>query len=355
MARPGILYSDVARAAARLAGAGTNPTVDGVREALGGTGSKSTIAPLLKRWKTEQQETVAAAEAGLPASLLQAVKGLYEHMQSEFAQRLEQAQQAHDDALRAAAEREEKLRAESEAARKSKAALTADLAHARQALGQLQELHHAQSVVLATVEADNSGLHQRLADRAVEIDTLARQLSQARAQFEHYQEATAAQRAEERQGYEQRIARLEQDLAGAQRHIAAQQTTIGQQEATIAHLTAEQARHEQALRAVQEELAAACTARDRHAGRLEDETAAKERAKALLSTIQPQLADVRAELAGKARETALLGEQLRRAEERAGQLAEEKAAWLQERGALMQRVQTAEQQAAALTGSTTSS
>ena len=127
MARPGILYSDVARAAAKLAAAGTNPTVDGVRDALGSTGSKSTIAPLLKRWKAEQQETVAAAEAGLPAPLLQAVKGLHEHMQSEFAQRLELVQQAHDDTLRAAAEREEKLRAESEAARRTNAALTEDV------------------------------------------------------------------------------------------------------------------------------------------------------------------------------------------------------------------------------------
>lgn len=353
MARPGILYSDVARAAAKLAAAGTNPTVDGVREALGATGSKSTIAPLLKRWKSEQQGTVAAAKAGLPPSLVQAVKDLHEHMQSEFAQHLDQAQQVHDDALRAAAEQEEKLRTENEAVRKTHAALAADLAHARQALAQLQESHHAQSVALSTAEVNNAGLQQRLADRATEIETLARQLSQARTQFEHYQEATAAQRAEERQGYEQRTTRLEQDLAGTQRHIAAQQATIAQQEATITHLTTEQRRHEQALRAAQADLAAACTARDRLSRHQENETAAKERAEALLNRVQQQLTDVRAELAAKTCEAALLAEQLRRAEERAGQLVEEKATWLQERGALMQRAQAVEQQAAALTGSAT--
>ena len=353
MARPGILYSDVARAAAKLAAAGTNPTVDGVRDALGSTGSKSTIAPLLKRWKAEQQETVAAAEAGLPAPLLQAVKGLHEHMQSEFAQRLEQVQQAHDDTLRAAAEREEKLRTESEAARRTNAALTEDVAHARQALAQLQERHHAQSVTLATVEAENAGLQQRLADRAAEVDTLARQLSQARAQFEHYQEAAAAQRAEERQGYEQRIARLDQDLAAAQRHIAAQQMTIGQREATITHLTAEQARHEQALSTAQEERAAACTARDRLAGRLDDETTVQERLITQLGTMQQQLTDVCAELVGKARENEMLKAQLRHVQESANQLAGEKAAWLQERGALEQRAQAAERKVADVSGSTT--
>ena len=48
MARAGILYSHVATAAAKLAGEGKNPTVDTVRAALGATGSKSTIAPMLE-------------------------------------------------------------------------------------------------------------------------------------------------------------------------------------------------------------------------------------------------------------------------------------------------------------------
>lgn len=342
MARSGILYSDVARAAAKLAAAGTNPTVDGVREALGGTGSKSTIAPLLKRWKAEQQETVTAAESGLPPSLLQAVKGLHEHMQSEFAQRLEQARQTHDAAMRAAAEREETLRAERQALAAAHAALSKELERTQATLTQLQAVHHDQGMRLVTVEAENAGLQQRLVDRAGEVDTLDRQLSQARAQFEHYQEATAIQRAEERQGYEQRIARLEQDLASIQRHVVAQQATIGQREATIDHLTAERERHDEALRAAQEELTSASSARDRLAGRLEDETAAKERAETRLDTLQQQLADVRAELAGKVRETEMLGKQLRCAEGRADQLAEEKLTWLEERGALQQRTQSAE-------------
>ena len=54
MGRAGILYSDVARVATQLVEAGNLPTVDTVRAALGGTGSKSTIAPYLKRWKAEQ-------------------------------------------------------------------------------------------------------------------------------------------------------------------------------------------------------------------------------------------------------------------------------------------------------------
>lgn len=77
MARAGILYSQVAKAAAALAAAGANPTVDTVRAALGNTGSRSTIAPMLKQWKAEYQVDATAAAAGLPADLLEAVRAVY--------------------------------------------------------------------------------------------------------------------------------------------------------------------------------------------------------------------------------------------------------------------------------------
>src|SRR5437868_11897316 len=83
MARAGILYSHVAQAAAKLATEGKNPTVDNVREALGSTGSKSTIAPFLKRWKAEHEDVVLAQDAGVPRELLQVVKGLYESLQQD--------------------------------------------------------------------------------------------------------------------------------------------------------------------------------------------------------------------------------------------------------------------------------
>ena len=58
----------VAIAAAELTQDGKNPTVDSVREALGGTGSKSTIAPFLKRWKEEHQGEIAQLELGVPSN-----------------------------------------------------------------------------------------------------------------------------------------------------------------------------------------------------------------------------------------------------------------------------------------------
>jgi chromosome segregation ATPase len=355
MARAGILYSDVAKAATKLIEDGRNPTVDSVRDALGGTGSKSTIAPFLKRWKAEHQGKIAQVEAGLPPSLLAAVHGLHQHMQAEVAQQLAQAKQQHAEALRAAAEREQQLRTERDAAIAAQDAATKDLTHTRGALAQLQANHHAQSVIVATVQAENAGLQQRLADRAAEVATLDHQLSQARTQFEHYQEATAAQRAEERQAYEQRSTRLEHDLTNASRHIAAQQAKLGQQEARIAYLDAEQERQEHALHTAQEELTTTQSARDRLTNRLEDTTAAKEDLGTQLVAVQQLLIDTRLTLAAQECAVSMLADQVRRAEDCVDQLTQEKLAWVQERAVLEHRVQAAEQKAAALISSGTTS
>src|SRR3569623_706175 len=162
MGRAGILYSHVAKAAAKLVADGKNPTVDNVREALGGTGSKSTIAPMLKRWKAEHTKDIVEAELGVPAELLQAIKGVYDKLQADVQQQL-------------------------------------------------------------------------LTDRAAQIAARNQQLTQSRLQFEHYQEATAHQRSEERQAAEQRLTRLEQELASTQQQAAVQQATIGQQTAQVSH------------------------------------------------------------------------------------------------------------------------
>lgn len=351
MARAGILYSHVAQAAVKLAHKGKNPTVDSVREALGGTGSKSTIAPLLKRWKVEHQDTVTTAESGLPAPLLHAVKELHQHMQAEFSQQLDQARQQHMQELHTAIEREQQLRTELQTTLATNVNLTEDLTKTRQAQAQLQDAHHAQSLTLTAVQIENIGLQQRLTDRAAEVTTLDHQLTQTRAQFEHYQEATAAQRTEERQAYEQRISWLDQELASANRQIAGQQTIIGQYEARIANLMAEQERQTQILSAAQEELADARLAQDRLTHRVQDLTVTKDDLMARWSDAQQQLSDTRLALSAQERTTDMLTEQVRHAEERAERLAEEKLTWQLERGALEQRLMSTEQQLSVLSGS----
>jgi chromosome segregation ATPase len=236
MGRTGILYSQVAKAAAELVTNGKNPTVDTVRDALGGTGSKSTIGPMLKRWKAEHQEQVQAQDVGLPANLLQAVQGLYEQLQREAEEKIE--------AIRTAAEAEKQsYETQLEVARE----LTAALAHERDELKgllagektactRLENTLHQLQLTHTKAETTIVGLNQRLADRQSEIDGLHRQLDQARAQFEHYQEAMAIQRTEERQQTEQSRRRLENELVEARQTAAIHQAAIEQRELEMAHL-----------------------------------------------------------------------------------------------------------------------
>jgi len=90
MARAGVTYHDISKAAEAIKTQGQEPTVDRVREHLG-TGSKSTIAPLLKRWRSDNGE--AAAVSGLPNDLVEVVKALHERVQQMADHRIEQASQ----------------------------------------------------------------------------------------------------------------------------------------------------------------------------------------------------------------------------------------------------------------------
>jgi chromosome segregation ATPase len=262
------------------------------------------------------------------------VKGLYEHLQSDVAQKLEAAQKKQDAALQEAAEQEARLRAELDAMTAARATLSTDLARTRDALAQLQQAHQAQSLVLSAAQAESTGLQQRLGDRAAEVSALNHQLSQTRTQFEHYQEASAAQRSEERQATEQRIARLEQDLAIAHRQGFAQQSAIGGLEAQLARLTADHDALRLAHGDAQSELAQAKADRDRFSYQLGEAVSARDSLAAQLEAVQAAATLSKIGLAAQERETQLLAARLAQAETKTSQLEKERLALLEERASL---------------------
>jgi chromosome segregation ATPase len=178
-------------------------------------------------------------------------------------------------------------------------------------------------------------LQQRLADRAAEAAALNRQLSRSREQFEHYQEATATQRAQERQAAEQWIARLEQDLAGARQIVPAQQATMAQQEMQLAQLRTEVGLLQETAHVVQGELASVRAERDQLAYRLKETSMASQALADKLEAAQQALTESRMALAAQERQTALVAERVDRAEARAEQLDKERLALLQERAVLL--------------------
>ncbi len=225
MARNGVTYFDVDKAASRLVAKGCNPTVDTVREALG-TGSKSTIAPLLKRWKSDNERVTTEAEHGLPTDLLEAVKLVHERIQASAQRSMEQAQLSHDAVQQKLSNAVQALQAELGQVRQNYQSATHALAEAQQRFQQLASEHQAQAVELAALRSDKNGLEQRLLDRAAELQSLVQQHELIRRQHEHYQEAVALQRQEERQAFEQRIMPLEQALKESQRLVTAQEMEL---------------------------------------------------------------------------------------------------------------------------------
>lgn len=170
MARPGIMYVHVA-AAAQLVAQGKNPTIDSVREALGGTGSKSTIAPLLKRWKAAHQDTVAHAELGLPAELVLALKGVYETVQAQATLQVEQSEQTHREATAVLQEQLQQVFSERDALLNAQAQQSQALATAQARSQGLEETVQRQEITLVSLGSEKLGLEQRLVDRVAEIAT----------------------------------------------------------------------------------------------------------------------------------------------------------------------------------------
>ncbi|PMU22978.1 MULTISPECIES: DNA-binding protein [unclassified Pseudomonas] len=180
MARSGVLYVHVAHAAERLVADGHNPTIDSIRAALGGTGSKSTLAPLLKRWKAAHPGTLAQAELGLPAELVLAVKGVYEKVQADSALQVEQAEQLHQAATAALQEQLQQAFVEHDALLSVQEQQAQALAAATTRSQGLAETVQRQAVVLAGLGSEKLGLEQRLTDRACEVASLTQQLQQRR-------------------------------------------------------------------------------------------------------------------------------------------------------------------------------
>lgn len=237
MARPGIIYANVVKTAFELSEIGKNVTVDSVREALGNTGSKSTIAPLVKRWKAEQEANGVAIASGLPAHLLEAVSALNERIQADADLRLQQLTEAHEIAASEAADRLTEANLRIEVLTTECATLYVQFENLRANNDHLSNLNRELKLGTVKANADIVGLNNRLADRAAEIGALQEQLALTRKQFEHYQQSVATQRADERQQTAQQVARLEQNLTELRRNYSDAQTHAAQMEARLAEST----------------------------------------------------------------------------------------------------------------------
>ncbi|MEA9979937.1 MULTISPECIES: DNA-binding protein [unclassified Pseudomonas] len=334
MARSGVLYVHVANAAARLAAEGHNPTIDSIRAALGGTGSKSTIAPLLKRWKAAHPNTLVQADLGLPAELVLALKGVYEKVQAESAVQCELAEQLHQVATAALQEQLQQVLVEHDALLTIQEQQTQALAAAATRSQGLADTVQRQEIALASLGSEKSGFEQRLADRVTEMTALTQQLQQAQVQFEHYQASVAQQRGDERQSAEQRLHRLEHELTLARQRLLDQQTRLGELKAQEQQLTQGNEHLQSTLLTTQEALTQNRSAQEHLILQLTELKQTHQELEQRHGQDTQSLAEAQTNLAVIERERSLLVERLTQVETQLTKLVTEKQFLLQDNAVL---------------------
>ncbi len=216
MARSGVTYLDVAKAAEAIRSLGQNPTVDRVLAHLG-TGSKSTLAPLLKQWKSSQEQT--AEPSGLPAEVIEAVKALHERLQHNAEHTVEQAKQtfqSHSAELKhqlaEAESRLETLHGQHRGLEKRARKLEDENAT-------LKAEYEVVRIRAAKLEIERSAAQTRLSETQCRLQDQKQEIHQVREHFEHYQYQMAEELRHERDRGQTTQQRLEHQLNELTQHL----------------------------------------------------------------------------------------------------------------------------------------
>lgn len=245
MARPGVTYLDIAKAATSLVEQGHYPSIEAVRHTLG-TGSNGTISRYLKSWR-EKQGNRLEAEQGLPETLLVTVKGLYDGIKEHATQRMASVE---EEAQQRLAEMEKHLadtKRVHEQLLKEHQSLEAQFNLEQTQVKKLQLEIVQREQIIENTDAENRLLQARLTDKIEEVTRLSVQVLQAQTNFEHYTESARSQRQEERQRLETQLKTLEVKGQDDQTLLAQQQQTIAAQEKEFALLQAEKNQREENL------------------------------------------------------------------------------------------------------------
>jgi chromosome segregation ATPase len=338
MARTGVTYDDVAKAADTLQEAGIEPTVDRVRERLG-TGSKSTLAPLLKRWK--EQRDVAVAGQGLPAGLLQSVKALYDQVQHSATVQIEVMRQEFTNAEAVISQQLMQVNDELTTLQQQHQILDQEYTALKQAHAQLLEAYKEQQTIAAARTSELAEVRIQLKDAQTSFKETKQELRRVRDNAEHYQQAVAEERRLEREQVQQLRAEWHATREDWNRRLTAEVT---------AHQAAQHEIQQQLLRNQQlEKLQSDIIGKlDRAQFELQHEQAQQEAQKLQLETLYAERLQTTAELAElrtvrKRIEAAniklekridTLDQKLNKADDRITQLIEENRLLLQEKADL---------------------
>lgn len=330
-----MLHRTVVKAANQLLEAGKTPTVELIRETLGGTGSHSTIGPYLKRWKDENRPALVEAQAGLPAPLIQTVRTLYEHLQATAQLQVDELSAQHDAASEAAAARLHALQGELEAESAQRQLLAAQVRTLTASNEEFQDRLRSQALAQAILDAEKAALQQRLDDKAVELAQERERQRHLLAQVEHTQRDAERRRVEA----QSRIDALTAEVNKSTARNAELQAAVQHQALRLESLKDELVTSQKALAASQEHHAAVRSERDRLQARLDLLGEDNERQSAAFASVQAELQAVRQTLASREGQELMLREQLRQANDRIAEFERRQLDWQQERGSLLAKAE----------------
>ena len=147
--------------------------------------------------------------AGIPASLLTVVKGLYDALTEEAGQQIVTIEQQSTQKIEAIKTELTATKADNAALHSNNHQLNDDIAKLNQQHCSLEANYQVVQQKLIEQQSENQSQTARLNDKAEEIQRISKQIQHAQDNLEHYRETIRQQREEERQAYEAKINRLE--------------------------------------------------------------------------------------------------------------------------------------------------
>lgn len=208
MARGGVTYLDVAKAAEKLKNKGIVPTIDRVREILG-TGSKTTLAHNLKRWKS-----ITPAETEyqtIPAELVQSVKNLHEQLTAHAQQKIEELKQRSQQEIAQLLQQNQQERENAGTLKRNILNLEANNNKLNKEIEALKKALANSEQINMDVTAEKNELATRLQEKSEQIIILKDQLKSVENNGEHYREMLKQQRDEEKTQFMRQIELLQQE------------------------------------------------------------------------------------------------------------------------------------------------
>lgn len=212
MARFGVTYHDIANAADQLLGQGKNPTIENIRQLLG-TGSSTTIANHLRKWRLDQEGNGNLVhKENLPEELLSLVKGLWQRLLHQADQQIQTIQQTSNEKMVVLQNELDKFKRNNQRWQQlfnqwqqEKERFLADKLTLEQGNQQLQkELQEKITQYIAC--------SQQLEEKQERITELNRLHQQTQANLEHYRESAREQRLIEQQQFAQQKQEMQAEI-----------------------------------------------------------------------------------------------------------------------------------------------